>query len=247
MTRSARCGWFSGWASTSWTVPTMPASSSATSSARSPAATSCGDPGPERARGRRGERGHEAGRCAAIDAVDQEVDQAVDLGLVDREESADGDVRRGAHVTSVPARPAVPMAGQWMSDEDRPKPGRVARAQPGRVGPAPFCNERDARIGRPCCCGKQRRPHPDRTARRHAHVAGAAHQDGGFDGFDQARTARPQSRRRALLPTRRPRPVHQRPDRRRSVVGSGPAPALVHAGPAWPGRPGRSAKGPSAR
>ena len=59
-----------------------------------------GDLGPERVRGRRGKRGHEAGRCAVVDAIDQDVDQTVDLGLVDREESADGDVRCAAHVTS---------------------------------------------------------------------------------------------------------------------------------------------------
>ena len=54
-------------------------------------------------------------------------------------------------------------------------------------------------------------PHPERTARRQAHVAGAADEDGGFDGFDQARTARPQPRQRALRPTRRTRPAESRP------------------------------------
>src|SRR5712691_8574491 len=37
---SARWGWFSGWSSATWTVPTMPVTSSATSKARAPLSTS---------------------------------------------------------------------------------------------------------------------------------------------------------------------------------------------------------------
>ena len=89
--RSARCGWFSGCASTSWTMPTMPVSSSATRSARSPATTSSATRR-QNARALSGvERVQEADARTAVDAVDQHVPEHLDLSLVDRMQAADGD------------------------------------------------------------------------------------------------------------------------------------------------------------
>ena len=78
---SARCGWFSGRSSTSCTVPTMPCSSSTTNRARPPAATSSATRLQNAARLLRRQRMHEADRGAALDAIDQQLGQAANLGV----------------------------------------------------------------------------------------------------------------------------------------------------------------------
>ena len=87
--RSARCGWFSGWSSTNWTVPHRPRASSATSRARSPAATPRATRRQKPTARSRG-RVHEAHRRAPFDAVDQHVGESVDLRVTDHVEPPDG-------------------------------------------------------------------------------------------------------------------------------------------------------------